>query len=254
MLAADPTDPGNCCASHPAAVTAEFPPPTHSCHRRMALQSLSQPQAGLEAPEAIYSQCAIWRDSKLQMLLYLKSFIFPPGTLDFISSLRCLRTVHPHPVMDDFFSLAKPKYFAKGTFCASELVLVGFFKIWGLLASFPLFVLWVFCGAFNDSSTQTHPGCAGSGEANSVPLVRCPLQPKNLLSNNPADLARKPWITFQGSYRSEGPGWKNLDSSKSSPAFQESSWGPLQTLSRTVWTVTLWLTTNDIWLTFQVGK
>lgn len=34
------------------------------------------PRPGLEAPSAIYSQRAIWRDSKLQMLLYLRSLFF----------------------------------------------------------------------------------------------------------------------------------------------------------------------------------
>lgn len=42
------TDPGSCCASHPAPATAGFSPTVllvpSSCHGRMALQSLSHPQ------------------------------------------------------------------------------------------------------------------------------------------------------------------------------------------------------------------
>lgn len=75
--------------------------------------------------------------------------LFPPSTLDFLSSPRCHRTVRPRSVMDDLRSSAKSTCFVKGIFWA---LIISFLR-WELLPSFPLFVLWVFCGAFNDSST-----------------------------------------------------------------------------------------------------
>lgn len=115
----------------------------------------------------VYSEYTVWRDSKLQMLFYIKSFFFLLVLWIFF---------HPWGITEQS-TLAQSQMIYFPWQNQNVLLRVysglwnrlGFFP-WGLLPSFPLLVLWVFCGDFNDSSTHAHSEYTRSGKANSVPL------------------------------------------------------------------------------------
>lgn len=119
LLAADP---GSCCA-----VTAEFAPSALpvSCMAGWHCSPCPIPKARPWSSKSyLFTVCNL-EGFQVADASLLQIFIFPAGTLNFTSSLRCLRAVHPRSVMDDLFSLVKSS--AKGTFCTSKRGFGGIF-------------------------------------------------------------------------------------------------------------------------------
>lgn len=129
FLAADSDDPGTLLCISPcnnlvtvflfAAMKPTCLLPTHSCNGKEGTTILAPlPKARPRGSRWHLLGVHNLKRPQVEDAFLPQVFIFPPSTLDFLSSLRYHRTVHPRLVMDDLFSLAKSKCFSKGIFWA----------------------------------------------------------------------------------------------------------------------------------------
>lgn len=143
----------------------------------------------------------IWRDSKLQMLFYPTSFFFVLVLWILFHPWGVTEQSNLAQIMDDLFSLANSKCFAKNTFWALKIFLfpcMDYCPI-SFYLCFEFSVVLLMAAAFKPTQIKQ-----------TVPQFS-PLKPTNLpqYCANANNSSQTPGTAIKQSYRSRRPGWRS---------------------------------------------